>query len=287
MPNLVNGSMLAITPQLAESILELNNFAGQRRLSESKVARYADHMLNGEWIDGRQIAFAQLPDGKRYLVDGQNRLTAAARVKVPVVFSILIIPCADEDAVGELYASFDMPGKTGVRSDAERLLAVIANQPWKPENMVLAAAVLRTIAGGFLQDGRPGKILSPAKMLLLFERFKTGLFRMEDILTQAHGNSLLKRAPVAAVAAYALQVSPRGGAGFWRQIAYQADVELNGPAYLAIQKLLGYPAKETRAAVKADQSAYLASAWNAFTRGVEKMDRLMKPRKFRILPCEK
>jgi len=278
---------ILITPQIAAFILEHNSYAGQRRFKPGKVERYALDIGCGDWTPGKQIAFAQLPDGKLYLVDGQHRLHAVIAAGIAAEFMVLIIPCADEDAVGELYASFDMPGKTGVRSDAERLLAVIANQPWKPENMVLAAAVLRTIAGGFLQDGRPGKILSPAKMLLLFERFKTGLFRMEDILTQAHGNSLLKRAPVAAVAAYALQVSPRGGAGFWRQIAYQADVELNGPAYLAIQKLLGYPAKETRAAVKADQSAYLASAWNAFTRGVEKMDRLMKPRKFRILPCEK
>lgn len=81
-----------ITPEQAKSYL-VNNFANQRSVCEKHVVHLAQQMTAGQWqLNGEPIII----DSKGNIANGQHRLHAVIRAKMPIQF--LIVEGVDESA---------------------------------------------------------------------------------------------------------------------------------------------------------------------------------------------
>ncbi len=87
-----NPRLVTVSPKLAGYILAQHN-PGNRRMSTSVVARYADNMVAGRWmLSGETISFCR----SKKLRDGQHRLAACVASGVP--FDVFVAYGIDEDA---------------------------------------------------------------------------------------------------------------------------------------------------------------------------------------------
>ena len=87
-----------ITPEIAADMLSRNH--GNRRMSESRVLRYASDMRGQKWrLTHQGIAFdGTMEDGE--LLDGQNRLNAVIRVGFPV--EMMVVEHADPETFADI-----------------------------------------------------------------------------------------------------------------------------------------------------------------------------------------
>lgn len=112
--------VINIPPGIAQRILDEANFAGQRKVKEYRVQERLEDITHQRWRPQvAPISFAQLPDGKLCLVNGQHRLHAIARSGTNVPNLVTIIPADNDADVRRLYALFDTPESR--RSDTEML----------------------------------------------------------------------------------------------------------------------------------------------------------------------
>lgn len=88
--NFVNGDtietyIIGVTPSLAETLLTRNG--NNRPLTNGAVKKYAETMINGEWVyDGTALVF----DKYGNLINGQHRLSAVFKSGKTIVFKIEI-----------------------------------------------------------------------------------------------------------------------------------------------------------------------------------------------------
>lgn len=109
-----------IAPGIAKKILEETKFEGQRRIGDARVAERVADIEHGRWNPQVcAITFAQTPDGRLYLINGQHRCTAIAATGRVLENSLNIMPAADMAEVRRLYALFDTPESK--RSDMDML----------------------------------------------------------------------------------------------------------------------------------------------------------------------
>lgn len=101
---LVNKKM---TPKDAEHFLTLNNFPGQRKLQESKAKRYSELIVSG-FMRPVEISFALLPDGNRYLMNGQHVCQGCIWSGKEMTATISYFKCESWSDALELFATFDV-----------------------------------------------------------------------------------------------------------------------------------------------------------------------------------
>lgn len=108
-----------LTPYLAQRVLEESRFDGQRLVAARRLMMHKNAMINGEF-DPRisTITLATINDSRRrYLVDGQTRLTAIVETGEAQYLGVNVVDEPNMDAVRILYAKFDRP--ESVRTMAE------------------------------------------------------------------------------------------------------------------------------------------------------------------------
>lgn len=96
-----------ITTKEASQFLDLNNFPGQRALSESKAKRYSELHTQGK-LRPVDIAFATCPDGNRYLVNGQHVCQACIWSNKDMNAVITHWRCETWADAWQLFATFDV-----------------------------------------------------------------------------------------------------------------------------------------------------------------------------------
>lgn len=104
---------VAIQPGLAQALFDSTNFDGQRPLSRARLADQMNKLTHHRWVPAvSSITFDRLPDGTFCLVNGQHRLLACARTRVPLVTMLGCGPAKDLAEVNRHYALFDPPEAT-------------------------------------------------------------------------------------------------------------------------------------------------------------------------------
>ena len=98
--------MKAVTPEMAQTWLNNNNFDRQRSLREHHIFTLAEEMEGGNFIPHSAIVFARL-DKQDFLIDGQHRLNAVMLHGKPVNLPILTKIAANLEQVARWYASID------------------------------------------------------------------------------------------------------------------------------------------------------------------------------------
>lgn len=114
------GGVVSIAPGIAQRIIDESNFEGQRKVKDGRVQERVQDIEHGRWKPQVcAITFAETPDGKVYLINGQHRCHAISQSGRKVDNAVTIIPVADLAEVRRLYALFDTPESK--RSDSEML----------------------------------------------------------------------------------------------------------------------------------------------------------------------
>ena len=96
-----------VTPQDAQSFLELNTFEGQRKLNTHKANQYARLMAVGK-MRPVDIDVAIIPGGVRVLMNGQHVCTAIMLYKKPFDARIQYWKCETNEDAWHLFGTFDV-----------------------------------------------------------------------------------------------------------------------------------------------------------------------------------
>ena len=101
----IKATVVRLTPEDAHNILSLRNFQRHRRITASHVGTLADAMVNGDFVEGRQITFAPDHEGRPVLIDGQHRLQAAINADWTGVWVICCL-WGEDDLAERVYLQF-------------------------------------------------------------------------------------------------------------------------------------------------------------------------------------
>jgi len=96
-----------ISPEEAKKLIALNNFPGQRPLLPTKARLYADMMNDGR-MRPVSVALMTMPDGLKYLANGQHCLQAIVINNKPFMAIIEHYKCETPEDAWHLFASFDV-----------------------------------------------------------------------------------------------------------------------------------------------------------------------------------
>ncbi len=98
-------TVVRLTPENARNILSLMNYRRHRPITASHVGTLADAMVNGDFVEGRQITFAPDHEGRPVLIDGQHRLQAAINADWTGVWVICCL-WGEDDLAERVYLQF-------------------------------------------------------------------------------------------------------------------------------------------------------------------------------------
>lgn len=77
--------IILVTPDLAMKWMQ-NNYPDNRKIGVDKINRYAQLMIDGNWVIGEELMF----DCEENLIDGQHRLLAVIKAKKDIPFRVSI-----------------------------------------------------------------------------------------------------------------------------------------------------------------------------------------------------
>lgn len=265
--------IVTLTPFGAKTILEHLNFPGQRKLKEeTRVFGHHLRIIKGDWLEGHAITFAELPDGRIWLMDGQDRLTAISMCGGNVAVSIRIVPVENEDEAAEFYAGFDMA--SSVRTETEVIQATGAAQ-----KAGISTAMAKAVAEASVILANKMEPISGAasvrKNAALFQLAR----RMNSIQDWAEEarfyealikpskrplRSRLLESGVVAVALYTISHQPVKASEFWSGLAKNDGLRSNDPRAALYTDLISRNLSIGSVRQRVQQPAV---AWNAFFRG--------------------
>lgn len=116
----------------------------RQRNEEVRIAHgRADHLLRPNQKH-REVAMAQLPDGRAYKVDGHTRsaLWRSGRMRPPSLLLVDVYDCQDEQALMDLYDLFDNTG--AVELGTERVTGAYRESGINPTSPMLTEGGIST-----------------------------------------------------------------------------------------------------------------------------------------------
>lgn len=100
-------SIRDVTPKMARMLRDTCHFGRQRNMSKVNIDFLANEMVEGRFIPGTAISFGILPDGTRFLLNGNHTLEAVAAAGATIPLTFINIPCATIDEAGRIYGRLD------------------------------------------------------------------------------------------------------------------------------------------------------------------------------------
>lgn len=268
-PGFLREGTLRLNPAQAGWIVREIRYERQRDETRAKshIADLREMMQRGMWREKDQLDFARLPDGRLILVNGHHRLRAQSESGQDIIWNIAFHDCANMDAVGSLYHTFD----TNVRRRSNsNVLAGVGLAADLGISKLTADALYRAVpvivggmkVGPHLADGARliDDRLAACRRLsveasILEACFKTAPAQMKRKL---HG------AGVFAVALVTMQADKQRSSEFWTGVAENDGLRKADPRATLIQWLT----------FNSNQSGLLSApmiaaawAWNAFVEG--------------------
>lgn len=241
-------SVETITPDMAAELLERNT--NNRPVSQGNVENLAREMSAGCWrLNGEPIIF----DAHGNVRDGQHRLLACVRSKVPLVTAVTY--GISDDAFATLGR-----GKTRTISDNLSLQGEI-----NTHHLAAAIALIRNFEKGTLHEAN-----SSTRRLLAGE-YQNVLARhpqIRDIVGQGHRRSSRLRNSAITVGHYiAHLVDPAMAAEFMRRLISGENLSAGDPILALRNRLILTPATGSDIKQSVIRIAFMAKALNAYYTG--------------------
>lgn len=225
--------MMAVTPEMAQTWLNNNNFDRQRSLREHHIFTLAEEMEGGNFIPHSAIVFARL-DKQDFLIDGQHRLNAVMLHGKPVNLPILTKIAANLEQVARWYASIDQGLKRSAR-DAIKAQNLHEELGVSERHAGRLSAAVKLIASGFQEVGK-GQALRVAgrSNIVVSDLMRDWAAESKQYYELIAGGEaanlyLFDRAAVIACALLTLRYQQEKAATFWRGISQDDGLKREDP----------------------------------------------------------
>ncbi len=242
---------ITITPGFASLLTEQNQ--GNRHLSDDHVARLADDMCNGRWVEnGETIKF----DRDGLLNDGQHRLYAAALNDVSFVTDI---------AFGVMRES-RLTVDQGKKRMAKDILEIrYSNTVHNASSVATTLRVLMTLeARDAAGDARLGPRFTAIEVAARFGDFPG----VEEAVVKARAIwRSVKRPGIGIVAALIYlfeRHAPQHADEFWRKFETGLDLVTDDDPIYRLREKMNFLTQQRQRLPDYDSLALVIKAWNAF-----------------------
>jgi hypothetical protein len=143
---------VCIAPDQATEMLETMKYPYQRKISKDRVRMLAREMVHGRFTGGTQIRVASFED-RKYLLDGQHRLSAVVHSGKAQWFSLMSEDAPSLEYIAWQYGTIDTgKGRTFIELTATLDLPDRLDMPAK--HIRYLAAGVDVLLGGMSRDGR-------------------------------------------------------------------------------------------------------------------------------------
>ena len=255
-----------MTPVEAASIIDTQVWEKQRTLRASHVQYLAGAIELGE-LSKLIVEFAEMPDGRLLLLDGQHRLHAIVRTgrELPCVLVVSRANSAKE--VARIYAGIDRQKSRSI-VDALRAYAVVTTGGIGPESLAKLTAGVAILMTGFSKDYS----FQSRSLISRVDWLEALMPEVETYVWCIKGNSkeawnILTRAAVVAVALATLRDVPDRAEQFWSGVATDDGLTRGDPRHTLLRWLRDTPVRAQSNAIVYAQ--YVAVAWNHWYAGTQ------------------
>lgn len=264
-----------IDAKRAAFILLNERWPRQRQIRPSHIRTLLEAYRHGE-IPDMVIQFCRTPDGRRYLVDGQHRLTMLAEADGDIDVLEITYLVEDQDEIERRYLAIDRQSR---RTPEDMLLAagLMESSTLPPTTVKRIARAALIVHANFASDyKRVGLSLIARRDAA--DRF-LGAGEIFAALLEgatAEVSSKLWRASVAAVGiATVSHVNDESASGFWEGIARDDGLLADDPRKALLNWLRANPVAQRGSEL--EYSRYVVRAWNAWYEG-RQLSKLQGPR---------
>lgn len=268
-----------VSPDVAQKWLAERPYHGQRQRRDTHVKFLAEEMERDNFLPGTQIAFAVMPTGKMYTVDGQHTLSAIALSGKSQTLNILRLFCQDEEAVAKVYGRIDINLKRTV-SDLFAAMGLANELGFTSTQLNFMGAAVKLINTKF-RSQRSSYIHADDLVSWISDYAYAGHEYFEIIAGMPKEmQKSLQRSATLGMALVTYRFSKRSLGSkiddFWSGVAHDDGVKNGDPRKAAHRHLLtagimggGATAggTHTRKVTAAYSSRYLANCFNAYVEG--------------------
>lgn len=255
-----------ITPERARVVLDTLNWSRQRDIRPSWVEKLRMAMLKGE-LTFLSLVFAEFPDGRRVLVDGQHRLAALIAFGAALPATVVVHRVFTEHDLGLLYLQFDRPQARGPETHL-KALGVFESTEVPSQFVRRMGGAVAIIASKFSRSYRMeySAIDRTNDVRTWISEIEAYYLILGGVGAQVK-NRLLRQA-VSAVALVTLRYQPGMAEEFWTKVASQEMLVGDDPRrrlYLWLDE--NTVSRNKRGLSEIAYALYVAAAWNAFAEG--------------------
>lgn len=256
-----------LTPHLAEKLLRLNTFEGQRNIRPKHINYLANTIREGLFLIG-EIGIALYQNGGDnvvpYLVNGQHQCEAVitANKTVPIVLTEYDCPTLDD--VSLLYRQFDSFGGRTLQDIVKmEMMGLGVDWPLRIASLVVTAAAVKEKVTDWHKT---------QKISLLRKYIKHGHFLAALLDTAALKH--MGKSPVVCAILITWEKCQRDAETFWTDVRDGVNLTKNSPAYILREFLKDSSLAQGRGASVYQKSVTFHEmlyrcivAWNAYRRG--------------------
>lgn len=263
-------------------ILSYEDYPRQRSIKPHVVAAKLENMKAGTFTEGSMIHFGRIGgQDRRYLVDGQHRLTAQIQYGKTLLFTVCEWEVEDEDRLNRLYTMFD---NCAPRSLTDMCIARGFAQEFglEPQHLKNIGGAIPFIVGefGMAQTRRLVKSMTKEAKSEAMRPFLPAARMYLDCLNAGMPNirKAMMSSPVVAVALYTLANAPEKAKSFWTDAARDEGMYHEDPPKAA--NVLACNGTTRTMAARVGLCQAVAAVWNAYIQGIKapRFSSVRKPR---------
>jgi len=257
----INSETILVDRETAREWRKDMHFEGQRNRSEYNVQRLALEMMNCRFTPGTQIYIAVLPNGKKYILNGNHTLDAIVESGLPQVLTITYNNVESMREAGDIYAVFDDQMKRKLR-DALRARGLDVDET----QLHYMGPALNVIINRFLQQDA-WRTVPKLLVTAALEHYQDAAEAYFDATAHAPKETRLycRRAPIMALGLETMRYQQERATEFWGRFASDDGLIAGMPEHTLLRYLRNNPA--TVGPARASSVRAGALAWNAAYKG--------------------
>lgn len=262
-PLTLRSETVMCTPAIAKQLRAACHFERQRGLSEHHIARLAEEMRRGSFIEGTQVFLGVLPDRHMLILNGNHTLEAVSKSGIPTALTFTFCPVKDENDAGRLYAQFDIHR---TRSWGDAYKAYGFDEDIAAQWINKSGSALGVIASGFRRaNGKIPVESSRDVRAKMMREYSETIHHLVAVIRSGpvHTMKMVKRRGVLAVALETMRWQPSAAAEFWRSFVMDDGLRSGDPAKALLNYIRNFGIEPGgNSGIVLGYAAALA--WNAF-----------------------
>lgn len=260
-------SVVTISPKSALHMIENEMWPDQRPVEHGMVGFLAEAMRRDQFNGGSSIQLAMCPQGKWYVLDGQNRLHAIVKYGAAVAIVVVRHECKSMQEIGEIYSRIDR-GRGRSMVDAMRGLGLLRDETelcrtelkhFGQASVLLSADLTSKKISGANYHSRSAEARQEE-----MQKWRHAAGEYFDATRTATEAKLFDRREVVAIGILTFADAPDAASAFWRAAAADDGLRATDPRKKMLETMRKTPATS---AGMGYLSHVVAACWNAYVEG--------------------